>query len=79
MMGLTHRALMAAALAAPLVIARKASATTSFRFGLTPVLLDSDIALLDQMQVYFAGGAWRIGRFGKAADLSGDHGTSPVR
>jgi phosphonate transport system substrate-binding protein len=52
MMGLTRRALMAAALAAPLVIARKASAATSFRFGLTPVLLDSDIALLDQMQLY---------------------------
>lgn len=52
MNGLTRRSVVAGALAAPLVLARRASAATSFRFGLTPVLLDSDIALLDQMQIY---------------------------
>jgi len=52
MNGLTRRSVVTAALVVPLVLARKASAATSFRFGLTPVLLDSDIALLDQMQIY---------------------------
>jgi ABC-type phosphate/phosphonate transport system substrate-binding protein len=49
---LTRRTIMKAALAAPMVVAGRAIAQTPFRFGLTPVLLDSDIALLDQMQVY---------------------------
>lgn len=49
---LTRRSVVTAALAAPLALAHTASAATSFRFGLTPVLLDSDIALLDQMQIY---------------------------
>ena len=52
MNGLTRRSVVTAALTAPLMLACRASAITSFRFGLTPVLLDSDIALLDQMQVY---------------------------
>lgn len=51
MTGPTRRAFLAAALAAPLVRGT-ASASAPFRFGLTPVLLDSDIALLDQMQTY---------------------------
>jgi len=49
---LTRRAVVKSALATPLLIGGYASAATAFRFGLTPVLLDSDIALLDQMQVY---------------------------
>jgi len=49
---LTRRTIINVALAAPMVVASKAIAQTPFRFGLTPVLLDSDIALLDQMQVY---------------------------
>jgi phosphonate transport system substrate-binding protein len=50
---LARRTFVQAALAAPIAIAgEKAFAETPFRFGLTPVLLDSDIALLDQMQVY---------------------------
>jgi phosphonate transport system substrate-binding protein len=52
MPGLTRRTIVKAALAAPLVAAGHAFAATPFRFGLTPVLLDSDIALLDQMQTY---------------------------
>src|SRR5512134_240786 len=51
-MRLARRTILKAALAAPLIAAGKASAVMPFRFGLTPVLLDSDIALLDQMQVY---------------------------
>jgi phosphonate transport system substrate-binding protein len=49
---LTRRTIVKAAIAAPLVVAGQALAATPFRFGLTPVLLDSDIALLDQMQTY---------------------------
>lgn len=49
---LARRTILKAALATPLLAAGKASATTPFRFGLTPVLLDSDIALLEQMQLY---------------------------
>lgn len=49
---LARRAILKTALATPFLVAGRASAATPFRFGLTPVLLDSDIALLDQMQVY---------------------------
>lgn len=49
---LARRTILKAALATPLVFAGTAAATIPFRFGLTPVLLESDIALLDQMQVY---------------------------
>ena len=35
-----------------MIVSRTASALPPFKFGLTPVLLDSDIALLDQVQVY---------------------------
>lgn len=52
MRAVTRRTLMTTALAAPLLSTGSASALTPFRFGLTPVLLDSDIALLDQMQIY---------------------------
>lgn len=52
MSSLTRRTVLTAALAAPLLAAGRASAASSFRFGLTPVLLDSDIALLDQMRTY---------------------------
>jgi phosphonate transport system substrate-binding protein len=52
MPGLTRRTILKAAIAAPLVVPGHALAATPFRFGLTPVLLDSDIALLDQMQTY---------------------------
>jgi phosphonate transport system substrate-binding protein len=52
MPGLTRRTIVKAAIAAPLTIAGHALAATPFRFGLTPVLLDSDIALLGQMQTY---------------------------
>ncbi|HWA50010.1 MAG TPA: PhnD/SsuA/transferrin family substrate-binding protein [Dongiaceae bacterium] len=52
MPGLTRRALVAAAIGAPLLASGRVCAAPPFRFGLTPVLLDSDIALLDQMQVY---------------------------
>ena len=48
----SRRAVLTASLTAPLVIDRRACALTPFKFGLTPVLLDSDIALLDQMQAY---------------------------
>lgn len=48
----SRRSALTASLAAPLVVSRAASALTPFKFGLTPVLLDSDIALLDQVQVY---------------------------
>jgi phosphonate transport system substrate-binding protein len=49
---LARRTILKTALSAPFLAAGKASAATPFRFGLTPVLLDSDIALLDQMQIY---------------------------
>jgi phosphonate transport system substrate-binding protein len=49
---LTRRTIVKAALTAPILAAGGALAATPFRFGLTPVLLDSDIALLDQMQLY---------------------------
>jgi phosphonate transport system substrate-binding protein len=49
---ISRRSILASAVAAPLVVAHKASALASFKFGLTPVLLDSDIALLDQMKLY---------------------------
>jgi phosphonate transport system substrate-binding protein len=52
MRSLPRRAILKATLTAPFLIAGRASAATPFRFGLTPVLLDSDIALLEQMQVY---------------------------
>lgn len=52
MQRLTRRAVLQAALAAPLLSAARANAAAPFRFGLTPVLLDSDIALLGQMQTY---------------------------
>ena len=48
----SRRAVLASSLAAPLIVSRAASAAIPFKFGLTPVLLDSDIALLDQVQVY---------------------------
>jgi phosphonate transport system substrate-binding protein len=49
---LARRTILKTALAAPLLAGTGASAAAPFRFGLTPVLLDSDIALLEQMQVY---------------------------
>ena len=49
---LARRTILKTALAMPFLAAGRASAATPFRFGLTPVLLDSDIALLEQMQVY---------------------------
>lgn len=49
---LNRRTILGAALAAPLLAARHARAAAPFRFGLTPVLLDSDIALLGQLQTY---------------------------
>jgi phosphonate transport system substrate-binding protein len=49
---LTRRTVVKAAVAAPMLLSGRAIAQTPFRFGLTPVLLDSDIALLDQMQIY---------------------------
>jgi phosphonate transport system substrate-binding protein len=48
----SRRAVLTTSLAAPVIIGRAAAAATPFKFGLTPVLLDSDIALLDQMQIY---------------------------
>jgi phosphonate transport system substrate-binding protein len=50
--GVTRRSILASAVAAPFIIGHTASALEAFKFGLTPVLLDSDIALLDQMQLY---------------------------
>lgn len=47
----SRRAVLTASLASPLIVGR-AAAATPFKFGLTPVLLDSDIALLDQVQAY---------------------------
>jgi phosphonate transport system substrate-binding protein len=52
MLRVTRRTILASAAAASFIINRHASALTPFKFGLTPVLLDSDIALLDQMQLY---------------------------
>ncbi|MEZ5832440.1 MAG: PhnD/SsuA/transferrin family substrate-binding protein [Dongiaceae bacterium] len=52
MFQLTRRTMIQAALTAPMVAAGRAFAGSPFRFGLTPVLLDSDIALLAQMQLY---------------------------
>lgn len=52
MRSLARRTVIQAALAAPMLLSGKAFAGAPFRFGLTPVLLDSDIALLDQMQLY---------------------------
>jgi phosphonate transport system substrate-binding protein len=49
---LARRTVLKTALAAPVLVAGRAVAAPPFRFGLTPVLLDSDIALLEQMQVY---------------------------
>lgn len=48
----SRRAVLTASLAAPMIVGGAAVAATPFKFGLTPVLLDSDIALLDQVQAY---------------------------
>ena len=45
MLRVTRRTILASAAAAPFIIIRHASALPPFKFGLTPVLLDSDIAL----------------------------------
>lgn len=52
----SRRAVVTAALAAPMIVSGRASALPPFKFGLTPVLLDSDIALLDQVQAYLEEG-----------------------
>lgn len=50
--GLTRRSLIGAAMASAMVGPRPLRADAPLSFGLTPVLLDSDIALLDLMQAY---------------------------
>ncbi|HVZ00757.1 MAG TPA: PhnD/SsuA/transferrin family substrate-binding protein [Dongiaceae bacterium] len=52
MRGLTRRSMIQAAAASTILHPLRAQADAPLSFGLTPVLLDSDIALLDLMQAY---------------------------
>jgi phosphonate transport system substrate-binding protein len=54
MIGIARRSLLSGAAAALLAPAPIARASTSLSFGLTPVFLESDIALLDNLQSYLS-------------------------